>query len=125
MDNKNEFFSYTYSGKQQEEIKHIIKKYAPLEENKMTQLKKLDKRAERPGMIAALIIGLMGSVLLGLGLCCILIWSDLFALGVAIGVIGIASMAAAYPVYTKMTMKRREKLAPQIMELSNELMNQK
>jgi uncharacterized membrane protein YeaQ/YmgE (transglycosylase-associated protein family) len=124
MDNKNEF-SYTYSGKQQEEIEHIRGKYTSLKEDKMLQLKKLDKSAEKPGMIVSLIIGIVGSMLLGLGMCCVLIWKDLFIPGVVIGVIGMAVMSVAYPVYTKMTMKRREKLAPQIMKLSDELMSQR
>ena len=35
MEEKNETFNYTYSAKQQEEIKNIRKKYAAPEDNKM------------------------------------------------------------------------------------------
>lgn len=42
MDNK-EAFSYTYSAKQQEEIKKIREKYVPEEADKMERLRKLDR----------------------------------------------------------------------------------
>ena len=37
MENKGETFTYTYSAKQQEEIRNIQKKYLPREEDKMEQ----------------------------------------------------------------------------------------
>lgn len=42
MENKNETFTYTYSSKQQEEIRNIRSKYLPKEEDKMEQLRRLD-----------------------------------------------------------------------------------
>ena len=36
-------FNYTYSAKQQEEIKNIRKKYVAPEEDKMEQLRRLDR----------------------------------------------------------------------------------
>ena len=58
MINKENTFEYTYSAKQQQEIENIRKKYLPKEEDKMETLRRLDKSAENPGLIAALAIGL-------------------------------------------------------------------
>ena len=46
MENKQNTFQYTYSAKQQEEIRRIRKKYLPQEktEDKMEQLRRLDQR---------------------------------------------------------------------------------
>ena len=44
-----------------------------------------------------------------------------FIPGVVIGLIGIAAVAAAYPLYTRVTKKERERLAPQILKLTEEL----
>lgn len=121
-DSKNNF-SYTYSAKQQEEIKNIRKKYLPKEEDKMEQLRKLDQNAAKPGKIASLTLGIVGTLILGVGMCCTMVWADkLFIPGIVIGVIGIAAVLAAYPVYTHITKKQREKIAPEILRLTEELM---
>lgn len=49
MDNKKETFEYTYSAKQQQEIENIRKKYLPKEEDKMEQLRRLDRSATKKG----------------------------------------------------------------------------
>lgn len=122
--NKNESFTYTYSAKQQEEIKRIRQKYVPREEDKMELLRRLDQSATKPGTAAALAVGILGVLALGVGMTCVTVWTDFFVLGIIVGVIGIAGVAVAYPVYNAVTKKQREKLAPQIKQLSDELMRQ-
>lgn len=125
MDNQTEIFHYTYSAKQQEEINQIRDKYIPKEESKMEQLRRLDASATRPGSIAALILGTGSTLLLGIGMCCTMVWADtVFLPGVIIGVLGIVGVAAAYPLYSHITKKRREKLAPEILRLTKELSQQ-
>lgn len=122
MEDKKETFSYTYSAKQQEEINDIRKKYLPKEEDKMEQLRKLDQSAAKPGTIAALIMGIVSIMFFGIGMCCTMVWADtMFIPGIIIGIIGIAGVSAAYPLYTHITKKQREKLAPEILRLTDEL----
>ena len=122
MSEKQETFNYTYSSKQQEEIKKIRDKYIPKEANKMEQLRRLDASATKPGTIAALILGIISTLILGIGMCCTMVWAEtMFIPGIMIGVIGIAGISAAYPVYTHITEKRRKKLAPEILRLTDEL----
>jgi len=125
MDNRNdnESFRYTYSAKEQEELKKIRQKYAPHEENKMEYLRRLDESATKPGMLAALSVGIISVLIMGIGMCCCMVWiGDLFIPGIIIGIIGIAGVASAYPLYSHITKKHREKLAPEIMRLTDELM---
>lgn len=121
MENK-ESFSYTYSAKDREEIKRIREKYVPKEQDKMEQLRRLDRSASKKGTSAALIIGIAGTLLFGTGMCCCMEWTDLFVPGIIIGVIGIAAISAAYPLYNYVTKKEREKIAPQIIRITDELM---
>lgn len=124
MENKQNTFQYTYSAKQQEEIRRIRKKYLPQEktEDKMEQLRRLDQRAAKKGTILSIILGVLGCLLLGVGMCCTMLWAESwFIPGVILGVIGIAAVAAAYPLYTRITRKEREKIAPQILKLTEEL----
>lgn len=124
MEEKKETFNYTYSATQQEEIKKIREKYVRLtpEEDKMERLRRLDASVTRPGTIVSLIVGIISALILGIGMCCIMVWADtLFILGILVGVIGIAGVTAAYPIYIHITKKQREKLAPEILRLSDEL----
>ena len=84
----------------------------------------MDKEAEKPGKITSLVLGIMGSLLLGVGMCCTMIWNNslsIFVVGVIVGIIGMLIMAVAYPVYTKVTKKQREKIADRVLELTEEL----
>ena len=122
MSEKRETFNYTYSSRQQEEIRKIRDKYIPKEENKMEQLRKLDAGATKLGTIISLVVGILSSLVFGVGMCCILVWEDtMFVLGIIIGIIGLAGVIAAYPLYMRITKKQREKLAPEILRLINEL----
>lgn len=115
-------FEYTYSASQQKEVEEIRKKYLPKEVDKMEMLRKLDKNAEKPGMVVALTLGIIGTLLLGIGMCCTMVWTDsVFALGIIVGIIGIAILSVAYPVYKKITKNQRDKVAEQILKLSDEL----
>ncbi|MBP3339390.1 MAG: hypothetical protein J6L69_08305 [Lachnospiraceae bacterium] len=115
-------FEYNYSATQQQEIENIRNKYLPKEENKMETLRKLDKSAEKPGMITSLAVGIIGTLLLGVGMCCTMVWSDsFFVLGIIVGIIGIGVASIAYPLYRKITRKQRAKVAEQILALSEEI----
>jgi len=123
MEDDNKTFTYMYSAKQQEEVKSILQKYIPKEEDKLEQLRRLDKSAESRGTFISILVGTIGALLLGLGMSCTMVWKDTLMLpGIVIGVIGLAGVALAYPLFHSITKKQREKLAPEIMRLSQELM---
>lgn len=125
MEEKRETFTYTYSAAQQEEIKRIREKYTPptQEEDKMEQLRKLDKSVTKPGLIVALAVGIVSTLVMGVGMCCTMVWGEtLFIPGIVIGVIGIIGVCLAYPLYIRITKKQRVRLAPEIMRLTDELM---
>jgi hypothetical protein len=122
MNENKETFSYTYSAKQQEEIRKIREKYIPKEENKMEQLRRLDASTTKQGTVTALAVGIVSALVLGVGMCCTLVWADrFFVFGIIIGLIGIAGVGSSYPLYQHITRKQREKLAPEIMRLTEEL----
>lgn len=120
--NKNESFEFTYSAKEQEEVERIRNKYLPKKESKMEQLRNLDKAAEKPGTMVAIAVGVVGSLVLGIGMCCTMVWADtLFIPGIFIGILGMAIAGCAHPIYKKITAGQRAKIADQIIALSNEL----
>ena len=70
MEPQNNFFHYTYSAKQQEEIQHIREKYLPKAEDKMEQLRRLDRSATKKGTIVSVALGVIGCLVMGIGMCC-------------------------------------------------------
>ena len=125
MDNKKnrEGFSYTYSAEEQQELKRIREKYLPKEENKMEQLRSLDNKATGKATMIAIIIGVIGALLLGVGMCCTMVWQGKwFVPGILVGIIGIGIVAIAYPVYNKTLKTEREKIAPEVLSLTEELL---
>ena len=122
MDEKKETFEYTYSARQQQEIEQIRSKYLPKQESKMDQLRRLDQSATKKGTAVAILLGVVGCLLLGIGMCCTMVWVEQwFIPGIIVGLIGIGVVVIAYPVFTRITKKQREKLAPQILKLTDEL----
>lgn len=126
MDNNKEngsAFRYTYSAKEQEELIRIRQKYAPPEEDKMEQIRRLDRSVNEKGTVISIILGVLGTLILGLGMSCALVWQGmLFLPGIFIGLAGIGILASAYPVYNHVTRKERERIAPEILRLTDELM---
>ncbi len=132
MKNKGtETFRYTYSAKEQEEIQNIRRKYATSEEDKMERLRRLDANVTQKATMMALIPGIIGALLLGIGMS--LAMSELsgvlgfsqsmaFLIGILIGMIGIALVCLAYPLYNHVIKKERAKIAPEILRLTEELM---
>lgn len=130
MENK-ETFNYTYSAKEQNEIQNIRKKYVAPEEDKMERLRRLDASVTEKATVAALIPGIIGALFLGFGMS--LVMSDLsrmigfgqnmaMFIGITIGIIGIALVCCAYPLYHHVIKRERAKIAPEILRLTEELM---
>ena len=44
-------------------------------------------------------------------------------IGILIGLVGMVLVAFAYPLYNRVLRKEREKIAPEILRLSDELLN--
>lgn len=128
MEEKNETFNYTYSAKQQEEIKSIRKKYMTPEEDKMEQLRRLDQRATQKAQALAIALGVVGTLILGVGMSVAMtdltgfLGGTAMFIGISVGLVGIVFVALAYPVYNRILKKERQRIAPEIIRLTDELM---
>ena len=128
MEERTDTFSYTYSAEQQEEIMSIRKKYMKQEENKMDQLRKLDRQVYQKAQCYAIVLGVIGTLLLGIGMSVAMtdiaahIGNAAMFIAVPVGVVGIVLIALAYPIYNKVMKKERQRIAPEILRLTEELM---
>lgn len=136
MENPNDSngFRYSYSAKEQAELKKIREKYTdtPIEpEDKMARLRRLDRGVTKRAQILSLILGIVGTLILGSGMS--LCMTDLaetlglggnmpMLVGILVGVLGGILAALAYPIYNATVKRLRKKIAPEILRLTNELM---
>lgn len=128
MDN-NDAFKMTYSAQQQEEIDRIRKKYVPQEQNKMQKLRTLDAGAEKKAMGIAITVGIVGTLIMGAGMSIVMTdLGDFFGrialiIGIILGLVGIAVLAYAYPLYNRTLKKERDKIAPEVLRIIDEIQN--
>ena len=122
MNQENSFY-YKYSAEENKEIEEIRKKYLPVVESKVDELKRLDAQVQNSGVAAALCIGVVGSLIFGTGMFFSMQVLGTGTLTMILGIAGALVMAMAYPVYRKKQQKMKEYLAPKILELSNEILN--
>lgn len=119
MENK---FEYTYSAAQQKEVERIREKYVPKETagDKLEELRRLDRSVENAGTVASLVVGIVGALILGTGMACVLEWR-LYVVGILVGVIGLLACVASYPIYRKVVAKKKAQVGPLILRLSEEI----
>ena len=125
---ENHSFEYTYSAQQQKEVEEIRKKYLPREETKMEQLRRLHAIPTQKAQAASLAMGVIGALILGTGMSlCMTELSGFLGgtamfIGIPVGIAGMVLVALAYPIYKRVLKKQREKIAPEILHLSDELL---
>ena len=125
---ENNAFEYTYSAQRQQEVEEIRKAYLPKEEDKMAELRKLHALPTRKAQAVSIALGVIGALILGTGMS--LCMTDLgtplgslsMAIGIPVGIAGIVLVALAYPVFNRRLKKEREKIAPEILKLTDELL---
>ena len=129
MTNMNKPFNYTYTAPTEEERKEIAlirKQYQPVEqtESKLERLRRLDRAVKNTPVIVSLILGIVGCLIFGTGLTLILEW-QIWLWSVICMCVGAIPMAIAYPVYLGVLNANKRKYGAEILQLSEELLNEK
>ena len=97
----------------------------------MSRLRKLDDKVTKKATVMSLVPGIIGALVLGMGMS--LVMTDLGSLfgmteimkmtvGIVVGILGMILVALAYPTYKKVLKEERDKAAPEILKLTEELM---
>lgn len=116
---------YSYSSAENNEIRKIREKYEnkDKEESKIEKLRRLDKSVNSIATSVSVAVGIIGVLVLGFGMSCVLVWMDsMFAVGIVSGIIGMVIIILAHPVYKFVAEKRKKRITPEILSLTDELM---
>lgn len=119
-------FKYNYqapTAEERREIESIRNSYLPQNKqaDKLLTLRRLDSKVRNIPKTIALSIGIVGILIFGLGLAMILEWQIMFW-GIMISVIGLIIMLINYPLFVKITKGIKGKYSDQILNLSEELL---
>ena len=120
-----------FTGKVGEAVVGAYKKVEDTEKQhtELDALKELDAKVKRPANVFAYTYGSVSAVVMGAGMS--LVMTDIGALigltsalvpGIVIGVVGMGMALSTYPIYKRILNARKKKYAPQIMALSDKIM---
>lgn len=126
MNERNNDYEYTYAAPTEGErktIERIRENYLPQtkQTDDLTRLRQLDKKVQNPPMIFALSLGIVGTLIFGLGLTLILEMGEL-VFGSLIAAVGIVPVVLAYPVFRLVLKRKKQKYAEEILSLSEKLL---
>ena len=123
-------FSYTYSAKDHQEVLNIREKYLTQPESELDALKALDTKVRRPANVVAYLYGSLSAMVMGAGMSLVMtevgsmIGMDNTMLpGIVIGIVGLVMALTTYLIYKKLLNARKKKYAPEIVALSETIMN--
>lgn len=111
-------------------VQKIRSQYTEPQSTALDALKALDARVKKPANVFAYCFGSVGAMVMGAGMS--LVMTDIGAMlglsqtmvpGIAVGIVGLGMVCVNYPIYKKILSNRRSKFAPQILKLTDELMN--
>lgn len=105
-------------------VERIRGDYLPAERTKLDELKALDRKVKRPAEIFAYTFGVVGSLVLGTGMCLAMkVIGNMMPLGIGVGLVGIALVTVNYFLYKKILKLRKQKYANEILQLTDDLLN--
>ncbi len=122
MSDRFEYDYYAPTAAERREIEDIRGAYLPAKENDLVRLRKLDRKVKLPAKIFAIIVGVAGLLVFGLGLALAVQWGFIYW-GIAVGAVGVAAMASAYFLHGAVFKRRAERYGAEIVRLSDSLLN--
>lgn len=127
MDNNEFKFKYSApTNEERKEIESIRNSYLMPKKSmsKLDMLRYLDGKVKNIPVMISLIVGIIGTLIFGLGMTMILEWG-LIVWGIVVCAIGLVPCGFAYPVFKLSSKRMKEKYSTEILKLSDELLNEK
>ena len=110
-------------------VEKIRSQYTQQAHTELDDLKALDAKVKKPAYIFGYTYGSIGAVIMGAGMSLVMTGigkviglTSALVPGIVVGLTGLVLVALAYPVYNRTQKKERERIAPQILKLTDELL---
>ena len=126
MNNEKKTFKYSYHAlteREKLEVESIKNFYTDTKkESAYHKILAIDSKVKSTATIWALVLGVVGILIFGLGLTMILEW-NIWLWGIILMIISIPPISIAYPVYGYLIKKGKIKYKDEIIALSDSLLN--
>ena len=110
-------------------VQKIRTQYIEKQHSELDELKALDAKVKKPGKVFGFVYGSIGAIVMGSGMSLVMTdigtvlgMAETLVPGIAVGAVGLVMVLTTYPICRKILDSRRKKFAPQIMALSERLM---
>ena len=111
-------------------VQKIRTQYTEKQHTELDALKELDTRVKRPANVFAYTYGSIGAIVMGAGMSLVMTEigeiigvASAMVPGIVIGVVGMGMALSTYPIYKKILNARKKKYAPEILKLSDKIIN--
>lgn len=111
-------------------VQKIRSQYTESQHTELDALQALDAKAKKPANVFAYVYGSLGAIVMGAGMS--LVMTEIGAIlglanamvpGIAVGIVGLVMVSTTYPIHKKILASRKKKFAPEILKLSENIMN--
>lgn len=110
----------------------IRERYEEKKATDLDALRELDAKVKRPANVFAYIFGIISAIIMGTGMSLVMtdigsilgITRNAMMIGILIGLFGMLMAVLNYPIYLSILNGRKRKYAPQILKLSETIINQ-
>ena len=109
-------------------VQRIRSQYTEQEHTELNTLKALYAKVNRPANVFSYTYGSIGAIVMGAGMSLVMtelgsaFGSLAMIFGIIVGLIGLAMVAAAHPIFNWVLKMEREKIASEILKLTDELL---
>lgn len=103
----------------------IRAEYEEKKRTKLDELMELDRKVKLPAEIFAFVFGTIGALVLGFGMCLAMkVIGDMMALGIVVGVVGIAMVSVNYFIYKMIINRGKKEYGERILALTEEIIGE-
>ena len=111
-------------------VQKIRTQYTVTKHTELDELKALDAKVKGPANTFAYVYGSVSAIIMGAGMSLVMTeigqivgLANPMVSGIMIGVVGLGLALSTYPIHKKMLDSRKKKYAPEILKLSEKIMN--
>ena len=120
-----------YQIDKREVAEKISAKYMKKQSTDLEELRELDARVTRPANVFAYVFGVISAIIMGSGMSLVMtdiaekigLSVDPMGPGIVIGVVGMLMAIINYPLHKRILSARKKKYAPQILVISDRIIN--
>lgn len=110
----------------------IRTQYMEKQPSALDSLRELDAKVKRPAGVFAYLFGSISAIVMGAGMSLVMtdiastigMSGDPMIPGIILGIVGLGMALINYPIYRSLLNRRKEKYAPQILAMSEKIMNE-